>query len=67
MFVCWTYFHSPKYGHRKVEEGKREEQNRVALDSLVPLTCLFILLTTRKNVSSYSRNPYAIFMETKVK
>ena len=35
MFVCWTYFHSLKYGHRKVEEGKREEQNRVALDSLV--------------------------------
>ena len=36
MFVCWTYFHSLKYGHRKVEEGKREEQSRVVLDSLVP-------------------------------
>ena len=36
MFVCWTYFYSPKYGHRKVEEGKRKEQNGVALDSLVP-------------------------------
>ena len=31
MFVCWTYFYSPKYGHRKEEEGKIEEQIRVPL------------------------------------
>ena len=37
MFVCFlSYFYPPHYSHRKLEEGKREEQNRVALETLVP-------------------------------
>ena len=38
IYVCLflSYFYPPHYSHRKLEEGKREEQNRVARKTLVP-------------------------------
>ena len=38
IYVCLflSYFYPPQNSHRNLEEGKREEQNRVALETLVP-------------------------------